>query len=140
MSEKAIERLAGQVTTIADDWAPATLETDHVFHGIEQQFDMFSDLLDRRQSEATDHGQAVLRELGRRLEEFGGQIDARGLAAAAKSAGIMNAIDARFEELARRLESRAQTPVSDPAIAHLEITAGGHFLTTRKFQRPGGER
>ena len=44
LPEKAIERLVGQVTTLAGERAPATLETDHILHGIEQRFDMLSDL------------------------------------------------------------------------------------------------
>ena len=101
LPDKAIERLASQIAMIADklDQAPATPDADHIFQGIEQRFDMLSDLLDRRQGDAIEHGQAVFRDLERRLEEVADRLDERKLDASLDSAGIMNAIDARFEEL-----------------------------------------
>ena len=104
LPDKAIERLAGQVAAIADklDRAPATPDTDHIFRGIEQRFDMLSDLLDRRQGDAMEHSQAVFRDLERRLEELAGRLDERSSAQAVDSAGIMNVIDARSRSLAGR--------------------------------------
>ena len=117
LPDKAIERLAGQVATIADklDRTPAPLDTDHIFRGIEQRFDMLSDLLDRRQGDAMEHGQAVFRDLERRLEELAGRLDERSARPAIDSAGIMNVIDARLEELAGRLDERSAQPAIDSA-------------------------
>ena len=136
LPDQAIERLAGQVAAIADklDRAPATPDTDHIFHGIEQRFDMLSSLLDRRQGDAMEHSQAVYRDLERRLEELDGRLDARDAAPAFDSAGIMNAIDARFEELAERLDSRPQPAGSGSAIADLD--ARFEELAQRLESRP----
>ena len=117
LPDKAIERLAGQVATIADklDRTPDPLDTDHIFRGIEQRFDMLSDLLDRRQGDAMEHGQAVFRDLERRLEELAGRLDEHSARPAIDSAGIMNVIDARLEELAGRLDERTAQPAVDSA-------------------------
>ena len=122
LPDKSIERLAAQIAMIADklDQAPAATDADHIFQGIEQRFDMLSDLLDRRQGDAIEHGQAVFRDLERRLDDVAARLDERGSESSLNSAGIMNAIDARFEELAHRLESRAPAAASDSTIAHLE--------------------
>ena len=108
LPDKAIERLAGQVAAIADklDRTPTTPDTDHIFSGIEQRFDMLSSLLDRRQGDAMEHSQAVFRDLERRLEELSGRLDERNSAQAVDNAGVMNAIGARIEELADRLDER----------------------------------
>ncbi len=121
LPEQAIERLGRQVATIADklDRAPATPDAEHVFRGIEQRFDMLSELLDRKQGDAIEHGQAVFRDLERRLDDLAARLDER-IETPFDNAGIMNAIDTRFEQLARRLESRVQSTSSDGAIANLE--------------------
>ena len=50
---------------------------------------MLSDLLDRRQGDAIEHGQAVFRDLERRLEELAGRLDERSSTPAIDSAEIM---------------------------------------------------
>lgn len=121
LPDHAIERLASQVAIIADklDRAPAAPDADHIFHGIEQRFDMLSNLFDRKQGDAIEHGQALFRDLERRLDDLAMRLDDR-TDAAIDSSSIMNAIDTRFEELARRLEAKAPAVSSDGAISHLE--------------------
>jgi localization factor PodJL len=118
LPDQAIERLARQVAVIADklDHAPVP-DADHIFNGIEQRFDMLSALFDRKQGDAIEYGQAVFRDLERRLDDLATRLDERA-DRSIDSSGIMNAIDARFEELARRLEPPAAA--SDIAISHLE--------------------
>ncbi|MDW6025298.1 peptidoglycan-binding protein [Mesorhizobium sp. BAC0120] len=119
MPEESIERLARQVSIISDklDRAPAAPDADRIFRGIEQRFDMLSELLDRKQDDAIEHSQTVFRDLERRLEVLSGRLDDRDASPTFDSSGIMHAIDARFEELARRLDTRGS---SDRAISGLE--------------------
>lgn len=121
LPEQAIERLGRQVALIAEklERAPAAPDADHVFRGIEQRFDMLSELLDRKQGDAIEHGQAVFSDLERRLDDLAARLDDR-IETPFDNAGIMNAIDTRFEQLARRLESRVQSTSSDGAIANIE--------------------
>lgn len=126
LPEQAIERLGRQVATIADklDRAPATPDAEHVFRGIEQRFDMLSELLDRKQGDAIEHGQAVFRDLERRLDDLAARLDDR-IETPFDNAGIMNAIDTRFEQLAHRLETRARSTSSEGAIADIEARLEG---------------
>ncbi|HTV70198.1 MAG TPA: peptidoglycan-binding protein [Rhizobiaceae bacterium] len=120
LPEKAMEKLAGQVALIADrlDSAPAVMpDTDQVLRGIEERFDVLSDLLDRRQGDAIEHGQALFRDLERRLDQLATRLDERQ-PAMTDTAGIMDAIDQRFVELTRKLESRG--PAGGAAISTLE--------------------
>ncbi len=167
LPDKAIERLAGQIAAIADklDRAPATPDTDHIFRGIEQRFDMLSDLLDRRQGDAMEHGQAVFRDLERRLDEVArparrAQLDAsrrqrrhherdrralRGVGR--RSTARLGAAceerastpSTRVSRNSQRLESRAQAQQRS-AIAHLEARLEDISVAARKLQRAGGER
>ncbi|MGI6850887.1 peptidoglycan-binding protein [Mesorhizobium sp. 1B3] len=117
--EKSLERLARQVSAIAEkiDSGPAAPEADHILRGIEDRFIMLSDMLDRRQGDAIEHGQALFRDLERRLEDVAARLDERR--SGFDDVGIMDAIDARFAELARRLDIDRPGP-GDEAMRHME--------------------
>lgn len=119
MPEKSIERLARQVSAIAEkiEGSTAAPDADHILRGIDDRFVMLSDMLDRRQGDAIEHGHALFRDLERRLDDVAARIDDRR--SGFEEAGIMDAIDARFAELARRLDAdRAGS--GDEIIRHME--------------------
>ncbi|WP_027054477.1 peptidoglycan-binding protein [Mesorhizobium erdmanii] len=121
LPEQAMERLAKQITLIADkiDQAPAMPDADYIFHGLEQRFDVLSGMMERRQGDAIEQGNILFRDLERRLDEVADRLDQR-IVPQVDSAGIMEAIDARFTALATRMETRAPDPAGDAAIRGLE--------------------
>ncbi|MDX8526162.1 peptidoglycan-binding protein [Mesorhizobium sp. MSK_1335] len=120
LPEQAMERLGKQIALITDkmDRAPAMPDADHIFQGLEQRFDALSMLLERRQGDAMEQGNILFRDLERRLEEVADRLDQR--MRQDDSAGIMEAIDARFTALAKRIETRTPDPANDMAIRGLE--------------------
>lgn len=120
LPERAMERLGQQIALITDkiDRAPAMPDTDHIFHGLEQRFDALSTLLERRQGEAIEQGNMLFHDLERRLDEVADRLDQRMQQDA--GAGIMDAIDARFAALAKRIETRTPDPANEMAIRGLE--------------------
>ncbi|OBQ67900.1 peptidoglycan-binding protein [Mesorhizobium erdmanii] len=121
LPEQAMERLAKQITLIADkiDQAPAMPDADYIFHGLEQRFDVLSGMMERRQGDAIEQGNILFRDLERRLDEVADRLDQR-IVPQVDSAGIMEAIDARFTALATRMETRAPDPAGEAAIRGLE--------------------
>ncbi|TPK97750.1 peptidoglycan-binding protein [Mesorhizobium sp. B2-4-12] len=121
LPEQAMERLAKQITLIADkiDQAPAMPDADYIFHGLEQRFDVLSGMMERRQGDAIEQGNMLFRDLERRLDEVADRLDQR-MMPQVDSAGIMEAIDARFTALAQRMETRVPDPAGEAAIRGLE--------------------
>lgn len=120
LPEQAMERLGKQIALITEkmDRAPAMPDVDHIFQGLEQRFDALSMLLERRQGDAMEQGNMLFRDLERRLDEVADRLDQR--IRQDDSAGIMEAIDARFTALAKRIETRTSDPANDMAIRGLE--------------------
>ncbi|WP_192250176.1 peptidoglycan-binding protein [Mesorhizobium silamurunense] len=120
LPEQAMERLGKQIALITDrmDRAPAMPDADHIFQGLEQRFDALSTLLERRQGDAIEQGNMLFRDLERRLDEVADRLDQR--MRQDDGAGIMEAIDARFTALAKRIETRAPDPANEMAIRGLE--------------------
>ncbi|MER9891264.1 peptidoglycan-binding protein [Mesorhizobium sp. M0119] len=120
LPEQAMERLARQVALIADkiDHAPAMPDADYIFQGLEQRFDVLSSMMERRQGDAIEQGNMLFRDLERRLDEVADRLDQR--MPQVDSAGIMDAIDARFTALAKRMETRVPDPANEAAIRGLE--------------------
>ncbi|RWD05380.1 MAG: peptidoglycan-binding protein [Mesorhizobium sp.] len=120
LPEQAMERLGRQIALIADkiDHAPAMPDADYIFQGLEQRFDALSGMMERRQGDAIEQGNMLFRDLERRLDEVADRLDQR--MPQADSAGIMDAIDARFTALAKRLETRVPDPANEAAIRGLE--------------------
>ncbi|ESZ03558.1 MULTISPECIES: SEL1-like repeat protein [unclassified Mesorhizobium] len=120
LPEQAMERLGKQIAMIADkiDRAPAMPDADYIFQGLEQRFDVLSGMMERRQGDAIEQGNMLFRDLERRLDEVADRLDQRQ--PQADSAGIMDAIDARFTALAQRMETRVPDPANEAAIRGLE--------------------
>jgi localization factor PodJL len=118
LPEQAMERLAAQISLIAEkiDQAPAMPDADYIFHGLEQRFDVLSGMMERRQGDAIEQGNMLFRDLERRLDEVADRLDQR--MPQVDGAGIMEAIDARFTALAKRIETR--DPAAESAIRGLE--------------------
>ena len=119
--EKSVERLGRQIAAIADriENAPPAMQAEHILQGMEQRFEMLSQMIDRRQDDALEHGQALFRDLERRLEGVAERLDERN-APSLDNAGIMSAIDQRFSDLAQKLEGRAADPVGGVLMRELE--------------------
>jgi|GEM_PF-154779 len=120
LPEQAMERLGKQIASITDkmDRAPAMPDADHIFQGLEQRFDALSMLFERRQGDAIEQSNILFHDLERRLDEVADRLDQR--MRQDDSASIMEAIDARFTALAKRIETRAPDPANDMAIRGLE--------------------
>ncbi|MDX8462231.1 peptidoglycan-binding protein [Mesorhizobium humile] len=120
LPKQAMERLGQQIALITDkmDRAPAMPDAEHIFQGLERRFDALSMLLERRQGDAMEQGNILFRDLERRLDEVADRLDQR--TRQDDSAGIMEAIDARFTALAKRIETRIPDPANDMAIRGLE--------------------
>lgn len=120
MPQQAVERLGSQIAMIADkiDRAPSMPDADYIFQGLEQRFDALSSMMERRQGDALEQGNILFHDLERRLDEVADRLDQR--MPGADSAGIMDAIDARFTALAQRLETRSSDPAGEAAIRGLE--------------------
>ncbi|TPI14958.1 peptidoglycan-binding protein [Mesorhizobium sp. B4-1-3] len=120
LPEQAMERLGKQIASITEkmDRAPAMPDADQIFQGLEQRFDALSTLLERRQGDAIEQSNMLFRDLERRLDEVADRLDQR--MRQDESAGIMEAIDARFTALAKRIETRATDPANEMAIRGLE--------------------
>ncbi|TKB29695.1 MAG: hypothetical protein E5W81_33700, partial [Mesorhizobium sp.] len=96
------------------DRAPAMPDADYIFQGLEQRFDVLSGMLERRQGDAIEQGNMLFRDLERRLDEVADRLDQR--MPQVDGAGIMDAIDARFSALAKRMEARVPDPAGEAAI------------------------
>ena len=120
LPEEAMEHLGKQIALIADkiDRAPAMPDADYIFQGLEQRFDVLSGMMERRQGDAIEQGNMLFRDLERRLDEVADRLDQR--MPQVDSAGIMDAIDARFTALAKRMETRVADPAGEAAIRGLE--------------------
>jgi localization factor PodJL len=94
-------------------------DADYIFQGLEQRFDVLSGMMERRQGDAIEQGNMLFRDLERRLDEVADRLDQR-MTPQIDSAGIMEAIDARFTALATRMETRAPDPAGEAAIRGLE--------------------
>lgn len=121
LPEEAMERLTGQIAMIAEkiDRAPAMPDADRIVQGLEQRFDVLASMLERRQGDAIEQGNILFRDLERRLDEVAdrlGHLAPSGL----DSAGVIEAIDARFNILTEGLEARANDAASQKAIRGLE--------------------
>ncbi|AZO09851.1 peptidoglycan-binding protein [Mesorhizobium sp. M3A.F.Ca.ET.174.01.1.1] len=120
LPEQAIERLGQQIALITDkiDHAPVMPDADQIFQGLEQRFDALSALLERRQGDAIEQSNALFHDLERRLDEVANRLDQR--MQQDDSASLMEAIDARFTALAKRIETRTPDPGNEMAIRGLE--------------------
>ena len=116
---EAIDRLSRQVFAVAEkiDQTPAA-DHEAMLNSIDQRFDVLSAMIERRQGDAIEHGNLMFRDLERRLDEVADRMDMRANDPL-DATRVMNAIDARFSDLANQI---ASTPAdtSSEAIRHLE--------------------
>jgi localization factor PodJL len=125
--DEAIERLAYQISVIADkvDHAPKVPDVSEIFSGIEQRFDVLSNLFERRQENALEQGNMLFRELERRLNDVAEKFEQRQADATLDSTSIMKAIDQRFSAFAQTLDSGRREGAGDDAIRGLETRLEG---------------
>jgi localization factor PodJL len=84
---------------------PAMPDADQILRGLEERFEILSDVLDRRQGQAMEHGQALFRDLERRLDDVVARLDTPPPPPPEfDDSGIMQVIDQRFAEFARKLD------------------------------------
>lgn len=114
MPDASLEHLARHVAAIAAklDAGFAPQDADAVVRGLESRFSSLSDML-AVQGETAKRGQSIFRELEGRIEELATRLDQP------QDATLMNAIDARFEELSRRFD-QSVAPQDRSAISGLE--------------------
>jgi len=119
--ERAVERLADQIDSISSklDKAPAAPNFDAVLGGLEQRFASLSSMIEQRQEDAFAHGQSLFRDLEQQLQQVAVRIDTE-VAGAPADAGLIAAMDARFDDLASRLERQAPEPIDDRMMRELE--------------------
>ncbi|KAB2955178.1 MAG: peptidoglycan-binding protein [Rhizobiaceae bacterium] len=98
--EQRLNEVAGRI-----DASRPSIDPNQVMREIEQRFMSLTETIDRRQGDAMEHGETMLRDLERRLEQVTSRLDERQAIPAFDDSGIMSAIDARFAEFARRLET-----------------------------------
>ncbi len=122
LPEQAIGRLAQQITAIAEriDRVPAMPDADRIVQGLEQRFDVLAGMLERRQGDAIEQGNMLFRDMERRLDEVADRLDHLTPASGFDGAGVIEAIDARFNILAEGLAARAAAPADREAIHNLE--------------------
>lgn len=121
MPARSVERLAGQIAVIVDklDAGSALPDADEVMRGLETRFDQFARQLERRQDDALESSQAMFRDLEARLFDVVSRLDTRP-DPAADTAGIMDAIDARFADLSARLDRRDAAGLDRATVRELE--------------------
>ncbi|MEQ1941961.1 peptidoglycan-binding protein [Mesorhizobium sp. VNQ89] len=122
MPDEAIERLARQISVIADkiDRVPSMPDANEIFTGIEQRLDVLSNLFEKRQEDAIEQGNALFRELERRLNDVAERIDGGKAGAGFDGSAIMQEIDRRFSALTETLGGASRDGLADEAIRALE--------------------
>lgn len=118
--EQTVARLAKHIAHIAErlDATPQQPDTELLFRGLEDRFANLSEMIERRQENAIQHGQNLFSDLERRLEDLAARLDQR--ADADSETGVMDMIEARFSELAARLENSSRDDAGNAAIQALE--------------------
>lgn len=119
---KSVEKLAGQLAIIADriDTGSTLPNADELMRGIENRFDQFADIMERRQDTALEASHAMFRDLESRLYDVISKLDQRPEPPAVDNSGLMDAIDARLADFSQRLEDRKADILDDRAVRELE--------------------
>src|SRR5690606_37225139 len=77
-------------------------------------------MLEQRHEDALVQGQTLFRDLEQRLSDVTARMSAREAPAAGDDAQLIEAMDARFSELASRLERQAAVPADTGVLRELE--------------------
>lgn len=126
LPEQMVERLAGKIAEIAErlDTAPQAQAAEMMLHSLEGRLAHLSQLIEQRQDDAGELGRSLAYDLEQRLQEITVRLDERANEVPDQS-GIMASIDARFNELAARLEESINAPQSSTAMRSLEARLEG---------------
>ncbi|PZO76207.1 MAG: peptidoglycan-binding protein [Mesorhizobium amorphae] len=128
-----MDLLASQVSAIAArlDAMAETPDPDFLFKAIEQRFDGLADMLDRRRGDDAERSRVLFSDLERRLGEVAQRLDA---SSPRSEQALLSALDARFEDFARRLEEREPAMGGDKVIRKLEAQVK---VLAEQLARPG---
>lgn len=120
LPQHAIDRFAIQIEDISRrlDQSPPMPDLDRAFQGLESRFATLSAMLEQRQDDALAQGQALFRELEQRLDQVTSRLGTDE--ADRRDDRFMEAIDARFAELAARIEGQSPAGVGGDAIRDME--------------------
>jgi localization factor PodJL len=122
MPESAVEVLADQISAIAGklEQDPSRNYADVIFQGMEDRFAQISQMLERRQDNAIEQGQQLFRELERQLEAVSSKLEERENETAASNAGMIDAMERRFAELAAHFDAGQQQGPHPEMMSSLE--------------------
>nr|WP_295809339.1 peptidoglycan-binding protein [uncultured Nitratireductor sp.] len=120
--EQTVDRLAAQISGIAEklDTAREPQMAEHMLRGMEDRFAHLSQLIEQRQGDVAEQGRTLVDELERRLQDISNRMDEWN-SPGQDEAGIMATIDARFNELAARLDMSADATGDKDALRALEM-------------------
>jgi len=119
MPDEIVNRLAGQIDIISRklDETPAGPDLDAVFEGIDRRFATLAAMLEQRHEDAQEQGQALFRDLERRLGDVTSRLSERETNANfVQSEHLLQAMDDRFAELASRLERQQVAAQPAPGV------------------------
>ncbi|RST86910.1 peptidoglycan-binding protein [Aquibium carbonis] len=104
LPEKAIERLGRQIGIIYDrlENESSGAERERILDSLERRFAEIAALFEERQERATVQGQALMRDLDRRLEEMADRFQAGG---GGLDVALLHALDEKFADLSNRIDS-----------------------------------
>jgi localization factor PodJL len=107
--EEIVARLGQQLADISSrlDRAPAPSNADLIFNSLDERFAELSHMLERRQGDAMEQGNQLFSELERRLDEVAQRIEAREMPGTAADGALLEAIEQRFADLTARLSGGA---------------------------------
>lgn len=119
---RSVEKLSGQLAMIADriDAGSTLPNADELMRGIENRFDQFAHIMERRQDTALESSHAMFRDLETRLYDVISKLDHRPEPVNTDNADLMEAIDTRLADFSRRLEDRQADMLDDRSIRELE--------------------
>lgn len=122
LPEHVIEKLSDRIDSISYklDQAPGRPDLDEVFHNLENRFASLSALLEQRHDDALAKGQNLFRDLERRLDSVAISVESGSRAPSAQDTRLMEAMEARFADLATRLDRQPAAPADEAAIRALE--------------------
>ena len=120
--EQAVDGLALQVAHIAErlDSVPSGRDIGPALEKIENRFLELSQMLEQRHEDALAKGNSLFRDLERRLNDVALTMSSADSDGATPPTLLIDAMDARFAELAERLERGSAAGADSGAMRHLE--------------------
>uniref|UniRef100_UPI00339D78B3 peptidoglycan-binding protein n=1 Tax=Aquibium sp. A9E412 TaxID=2976767 RepID=UPI00339D78B3 len=120
LPQHAVERLAEQIAAVAErlDAAETGARTEAMLGAFEARFARVLEALERRQDDAVEQSRSLFGELERRLDDLAAQL--RDRPEPAEEGALMMAIDERFAALAQRFDARTSGAGDAEAVRALE--------------------